>query len=196
MRNAYSVFLWITLPTTFVSAISDLQLVLLWLDQLKNALPLALPLFNAIGAVLAPLIDTWRAFTRPLLSFLELFVPFELSPEALDLLILVSLPASRMLVWIWHLVRVGPEMRAARSDRDLVRPDQMTSEEEQALPCSEEYEAIEEARTRVDLAIQARFRRIRKQRVWLGAAMVLALLGFALMVLDRYYRDGAFGPVQ
>jgi hypothetical protein len=178
-RNAYTVFLWVTLPTSFASAIGNLQLVLHLLDELRAALPLLAPLLNAVGAVVSPALEVWRGFTRPVVELLESFVRFSVPPEALDLAILILLPLPR-----WRATSVAKRRAVSiwRGLRSIIAAD----------PEAHEYAASDARHAR---AISERaIRRAIVARRWMYLAVALALVGSTIVVLDYFYRAGTFAP--
>lgn len=98
--NIVQISTYITLPTSFLSAIYDLRIVGVvarWLSERLSALqPMLLTAADAASFV----VGLWRTFTAPLRDWMFSWLPWTIEPLWFDVAVCVLLPVPSVLRWI------------------------------------------------------------------------------------------------
>lgn len=115
VRLLYTIFTWLALPASFLSAIGDLQLVMDIGRWILNHSGVLWGVVQAAALVSSNVIEAWRALTQPILELLRDILPFALPRWVFDIVILVVLPSVRAILAYRAMQRADSGFKAVTS---------------------------------------------------------------------------------
>lgn len=116
LLTIYSVFQWVSVPTSLLSQLTDLKMAAdFWRSLYSQAIALR-PLLDAIFGVFAPVLEAWRAVTRPLVEAFERLLPSIVVPHLVVDLIVIALICAPSIVRMYWLRASAERWLTARTE--------------------------------------------------------------------------------
>lgn len=192
-RWLYRIFVCAMMPLAFVSAVSDLKVVIdavAWLYDQLTSLQFSI---RAIGNLIETAVLAWRSFTAPVRDWIYSLFPIGIDAFWFDLVALVMIPAPR------YIVALRASSSSAEAERNLLAEFEEHNRYVAAVVAGEDpppngLPTQQSAVDRWDETNKARWRTldafIEAKRFWY-ASLVLAGAGLLLLTLDWLIRHMA-----